>query len=779
MINSGKLLYSRYKVIDGKIITYIIYVIIAFLYLFPQIARSQNQEEPIVLDEVIVSSKEGQELKKIPASVSILSATDIERENISDIRGLSALIPNLFIPDYGSKYTSAIYIRGVGSRMGNPAIGMYVDNVPYFDKTSFDFDLFDIKRIEVLRGPQGTLYGRNSMGGLINIYTLSPWDYQGTRVKLLSGNYGLMKLQLSHYAKQSGKFAFSLGGNYSATGGFFKNQNSEYNPEYLNVAGIVFPSSYKKSRVEATQSASLRANASWRPSEELSFNYTGSYEYTDQNGYAYGKYNFATNLPDTINYNDPAYYRRNVLNNSLRIEYQGKKFKITSTTGHQFLNDSLLLDQDFSPASMFTLFQSQQLNAINEEVTIRSTGTGNFQWMGGISGFFQNLNTGSLVTFKKDGIAFVQDNINNSGMPFPLTITNKTIPVVGEYVTKNQGLAIFLQPAFNNFLIKGLSVSAGIRLDYEHVSLEHFTNSVFDCLIQMGPNTRPYPKNDTIIGAEKMDFTQILPKFSARYEKNGNIVYASVSKGYKAGGYNLQMFSDLIETKMRTSRPPELDIQKLTSFKPEYSWNYEVGGHISFLDSKINLGMTLFLLDISDQQIAEFAPGGQGRMIKNAGESLSKGIEFEADIHPFRCFAIGLSYGFTESKFTKYREQTDGTSFVDYSGKYVPFVPKQTASLSASYILNFKNSFIDRLMISGRYSGAGEIYWTEANDVSQKFYSLLNGRISLEKGDFSLDVWGENLLNSQYATFYFKTFGNSFGQLGKPFRFGIDLNVKF
>jgi outer membrane receptor protein involved in Fe transport len=738
-----------------------------------------QQTETVVLDEIIVSSKEGHELKKIPASVSILSSTQIENERMSGVRGLSAFVPNLFIPDYGSRYTSAIYIRGVGSRLGNSATGMYVDNVPYLDKTSFDFDFFDIKRIEVLRGPQGTLYGRNSMGGLINIYTLSPWDYQGTKVKLSSGNGGYIGAQLSHYAKLSEKFAFSTGGNYSATSGFLKNQNPDYNPDYFNAASILLPSAYKKNNVEATQSVSLRANASWRPSEKVSLNYVGSYEYSDQSGYAYGKYNFADNLPDTIDYNDAAYYGRNVLNNSLRFEYQGKNFKIASTTGHQFLKDSLLLDQDFSSASMFTLFQSQKFNVINEEITIRSDGDSNFRWIGGVSGFFQSMNTGSLVTFKKDGIAFIQYNINNSGLPFPLTITNETIPVAGEYLTKNHGLAAFLQPALNNFLIKGLSVSAGVRLDYEHVSLEHYTNSAYDYSLRMGPNVRSGAKNDTVTGNEKTNFTQLLPKFSARYEKSGNMVYASVAKGYKAGGYNLQMFSDLIETKMRTTRPVEFDIQKSTSFKPEYSWNYEIGGRVSFCDSKVNLGATFFLLDISDQQIAEFAPNGQGRMIKNAGESQSKGIELEADIHPFRCFRIGMSYGYTESKFTEYREQIDETSFVDYSGKHVPFAPEQTVSLTADYAFHFKHSFIDRFLIGGKYSGAGRIYWTEANDVSQRFYSLLNGRISLEKGNVAVGIWGENLSDTKYTTFYFKTFGNSFGQTGKPLRFGVDLNMRF
>jgi outer membrane receptor protein involved in Fe transport len=502
--------------------------------LFPSALRAQKHDEAIALDEVVVSSKEGQELRKIPTSVSIFSEAKIEKEKIGGVRGLSTFVPNLFIPDYGSKYTSAIYIRGVGSRLGNSAIGMYVDNVPYLDKTSFDFDFFDISRVEVLRGPQGTLYGRNSMGGLINIYTLSPWDFQGTKIKLSSGIYGQLGAQLSHYAKLSDKFAFSLGGNYSASGGFYHNTNPAYNPNYSNVAGNIFPSNYEKDDVGATQSASLRANLGWRPSEKLSLNYIGSYEYTDQNGYAYGKYNSQTNLPDTIDYNDVAFYSRNVLNNSLRIEYQGDHFTIASTTGHQYLKDSLLLDQDFSPASMFTLFQDQKLNAINEEITIRSTGSSNFQWIGGVSGFYQHLNTGSLVTFKEDGIAFIEDNINKLLPPVPpmhLTIDTNRIPVVGEYTTKNHGLAAFVQPTFNNFLVKGLSVSAGLRLDYEQASLEHFTNSVYKASMQVGAAPpRSTTKNDTITGSEKMDFTQLLPKFSLRYEKNGNIVYVSASK---------------------------------------------------------------------------------------------------------------------------------------------------------------------------------------------------------------------------------------------------------
>ena len=748
--------------------------------LFPFAIQAQETDSTIMLDEVVVSSKEGQELRKLPTSLSLISAKQIERDRIENIRGLSAGVPNLFISDYGSKYTSAIYIRGVGSRIGNPSVAMYVDNVPYFDKTSFDFDFFDLSRIEILRGPQGTLYGRNSMGGLINVYTLSPREWQGTRARISTGSHGLLQAKVSHYMKTSEKFAFSLGGNYSATGGFRKNVNPAHVPDNGNLASKIFPSSYGKENVGATQSASLRLNLDWRPLENLSFNYTGGYEYTKQDGYAYGKYNSATGLPDTINYNDPIYYGRDVFNNSLRIEYTTDKFKIASTTGFQSLKDSLQLDQDFAPESMFTLFQKQNISSVNEEITIRSVNSKNFRWIGGVSGFYNKTGTDSKVTFKEDGIAFILESIRNSGMPFPMTISSETIPVTGDYTTRNHGLAAFTQLT-HSFGIEGFSFSAGLRADYENVAIDYVNRSNFNYTVTM-PGGRPpvsSSKYDSIDGGAKMDFTQILPKFAVRYERNGKSAFASVSKGYRAGGYNLQMFSDLMSTKMRSITPVKIDVDDAISFKPEYSWNFEIGGRLSLCDDRINLGAALFFMDIRDQQIAEFAPNAQGRMIKNADKSESKGIEFDALVRPLENLAVGLNYGFTKNTFVKYTKPTQ-TGEINYAGKFVPFIPQHTVALTADYTLTFKRSFIESLSFGARYSGAGRIYWTETNEASQKFYSLLDGKITVERGAFALGVWGRNLTGTEYSTFYFKNIHNrAIGQLGKPVHFGVDLNVKF
>ncbi|MDM8002802.1 MAG: Plug domain-containing protein, partial [Bacteroidota bacterium] len=137
------------------------------------------------LSEVVIkASKDNVTFKSLPASVSVIGETLIAESGIRSLNDASSSIPNFFMPDYGSKLTSPVYIRGIGSRINSPSVGLYVDHVPYFEKASFNFDFFDIKRIEVLRGPQGTLFGRNTMGGIVNIITTSPLDYNGSNVNL-------------------------------------------------------------------------------------------------------------------------------------------------------------------------------------------------------------------------------------------------------------------------------------------------------------------------------------------------------------------------------------------------------------------------------------------------------------------------------------------------------------------------------------------------------------------------------------------------------------------
>ena len=157
---------------------------------------------------IIASPKENRKLRELPTASTLLSQQDMQANQVTNLKGLSTLVPNIFIPDYGSKLTSAIYIRGIGSRINTPSVGLYVDNVPYIDKSAFDFNYSDIERIDVLRGPQGTLYGRNTMGGLIKVHTKSPFSYQGTDLRLSAGTYGNYNASVTHYHRMFGTIRF-------------------------------------------------------------------------------------------------------------------------------------------------------------------------------------------------------------------------------------------------------------------------------------------------------------------------------------------------------------------------------------------------------------------------------------------------------------------------------------------------------------------------------------------------------------------------------------------
>ena len=155
------------------------------------------------LEEFVVDgayTKEAASLPQRPVAGTYISSLDMEKQDVNSLKELSSFAPNFYIPDYGSKITSSVYIRGIGSRIDQPAVGLYVDGIPMLNKSLFDFDFYDIRFIEILRGPQSTLYGRNTMAGIVNIQTAVPeLNRKYTNLYVSYGNYNDLKLQAAHY----------------------------------------------------------------------------------------------------------------------------------------------------------------------------------------------------------------------------------------------------------------------------------------------------------------------------------------------------------------------------------------------------------------------------------------------------------------------------------------------------------------------------------------------------------------------------------------------------
>ena len=755
----------------------------------------------IDIEEVVViaTPKENSRLRQQPVSATSLSQEDMRNNAVTSVKSLSALVPNLFIPDYGSKLTTSVYIRGIGSRINTPAIGLYVDNIPFIDKSAFDFNYADVERIDVMRGPQGTLYGRNTMGGLIRVFTKSPFTYQGTDLRLSAATYNNYQASLTHYHRISTQFAFSAGAFYSHKGGFFKND-------------------FNGKRIDTDNEFGGRIRAIWLPTENLKLDFTVNYEYTNQGGYPYeytgrtdGETEDRAGYIGRISYNNDCGYRRNLVNSGVNLEYQGRNFTLSSATGFQYLYDRMDLDQDFTERDIYTIMQKQNSKTLSEEIVMKSKPGSRWQWTTGVSGFYQWLDTDAPVTFRPDGVkTMIEDNANSmfpSGNPaaptMHLTVNNSTLPVPGRFETPVLNGAVYHQSTLNDLFVDGLSLTVGLRLDYEKIKMHYDsgTDMDFDFLFGMGPmhiTSENLHAISSFIGEESADYTQLLPKFALEYAWNPqNNVYASVTKGYRSGGYNIQMFSDLIQGSLRNAMIDALaadpnfkrfasmlenfktgsaSIREATLYKPEYSWNYEIGTHLTLFGGKLQADLAAFYMDTRDQQISRFADSGLGRITVNAGKSRSIGAEASLRSQITDALSLYGSYGYTYATFTDYTlSDTE-----DYNGNYVPFVPKHTFTAGGQYVFRLrKGAWLDNITVNANYRAAGRIYWTEQNNASQPLYGILNGRVSLNKGNGQVGFWINNALNKDYQAFYFETMNRGFAQQGRPLQFGIDLKCRF
>jgi len=750
-------------------------------------ANDQDTLKTFNIDEIVVisSSKETNHLRALPGAVTIISPQQMANQQVTSIKDISAFIPNLYMPDYGAKLTSAIYIRGVGARSSGQSVGLYVDNAPYLDKSAYDFELMDVQRIEALRGPQGTLYGRNAMSGIINVYTLSPFDYQGVKASLSYGNYGQLNVKSSAYAKLSNRLGISAGLYLDRRDGFFTN-------------------AYNAKKIDDSESFGGHVKIQWNVSSKLTAAYRVSLEKTDQGAFPYGFYNKTNGKVEQVNINDESSYKRALLTNNLSLMYRNEALMISSVTGYQFLDDDMKMDQDFSPKSIFILNQLQKQHAFTEELSIKSTTIKNYQWSYGIYGFYNKLHTKGPVEFKKDGIATIFqpmfDHLKETYPQMPtITVTNESLYVPGTFRTPSYGAAIYHQSTYNNLFTTGLSATAGIRLDYEKQDFQYNSEAKMNLSMQMPamPPRPPMPPTDisdrypsSVIDATlSQDFLQVLPKIALKYECTPRtFTYLSVAKGYKAGGYNVQMSADIMQSQMQydvmnafremvagMEITPPRPVKEVISYKPENSWNYEAGMRSELVKNRLHAELTLFYMDVSDLQITKFVESGSGRYLSNAGKAESYGAELSLRARLTDELSADLNYGLTRATFLDYNNERD-----DFKGNSIPYIPHHTVNLGFQYTkLLRKGAIIDQFFISAQCNATGKIYWNEANDLSQPLYAIINAQAGIRKRIISLSLWARNLTDTGYSAFYFESFGIPFMQKGKPLQIGTKIAVTF
>jgi outer membrane receptor protein involved in Fe transport len=770
------------------------------------------------LDEIIVVSqpKEQVLLRQQPLSSSVFTNRELRQLNVRDLSQLSAFVPSFVMPSYGSRLTSSMYVRGIGSRAGSPAVGVYYDNLPLLGKTAINNHYYMLDRVDVLRGPQGTLYGMNTEGGLVRIYSKNPMNYQGTDIALGAGTGFYRNVEVAHYHRPSANFAFSVAGFYSGQNGFFRNQNTG-------------------DRADLTDEAGSKIRLMWKPNSRLTFDLTSDYQFVTQNAFPYGAYDNVTGNtaePSTTFTNT---YKRQMVNTGLTIGYDMGSLLFTSTTSHQYLWDRMLMDQDYMPTDFMSLSQLQKMNGITQEITLRNKQESAWRHATGIFFSHQWLRTDAAVGFGDDMNRFISKNVYdlaywgmfnamvarmvNAGTPQAVaeqTVKNTIERAGGVNIDINMGAApsLFRTPQTNfavyhesNFdLTERLVATLGLRYDYNRVSVDYLSKGTMKLNESvMGQNVNA---NLSSLLSNSVSDThhQLLPKFALTYhiDDNNSNIYVTVAKGFRAGGYNIQMFSDILQTEfsaasksIRESGDVPLthtaadydNVNNTISYKPETSWNYEAGTHLNLFGGKLHADFSVFYMQIHNQQLSVMAGQyGYGRMMVNAGKSSSCGLELALRGSALdNQISWALSYSFTHSTFRQYTDSISvngAKQAVDYKGNNVPFVPQHTFSALADYRFGLcRDGFLKAVTLGVNVNGNGKTYWDIDNTLSQKLYAVLGAHVNFDFGCCSLDIWGRNLTNTKYNTFLVSnTFGNtvsSFAQQGNPVQIGADVRFHF
>ncbi len=636
-----------------------------------------------------------------PVSQSFVGGQTMSNNEMTGIRDLRSFFANFYMPDYGSRQYSPIYIRGIGSRVNSPSVGVYVDGMPYFERSVIDMDLFGVSKVEVLRGPQGSLFGRNSTAGLINIYTRSPLDYENTMVKLSYGSYNDIQLCASTYNKLTHNLGISVAANYHHNDGYFKNV-------------------FLDERADKIDNGTLRLGMAWKPAQNWLSRFTLSIDHTKQRGYPYAIYDENTGKLNDVSYDQSSGYRRTVITSGMSWRYDSELFFINSQTSFQHSNDKITMDQDYTEKHLYYVYMPLHQNMISQELTLRSKNDSWYHHITGLFGFIQQSDYSSYADYYTRNVTLLKSN---------------KLPT--------KGIAAYHVSTFD--ITKRLSASVGMRFDFEKSEINNESYSIpFD----NGSNAQLTEEYTS-----KLYSRQFTPRFTIKYElAEDNIVYATVAKGFKAGGFNA-----VKET------PSD------RSYDPEYTWNYEVGAKLNLLDNRLTCEFSAFYIDWKNQQLTSLVPA-LGNIVRNIGHSDSKGIELSVTANPLKGLYINANYGYTYARFLS----GNTGKGKDYTGNFLPMVPRNTMAVNVNYSLYNISRTIDKLMFNAGLTGNGDIYWREDNLMKQSFYALLNLKVAATSGRFTWEVWSKNTTNTDYMAYYFAS-SLKMGQKGKPFCIGTSI----
>ncbi len=672
---------------------------------------------------VVTAAKEPADPQSLPLSVTAVSREAIENAGVAIVSDAALAAPNVHFTEFTARKLSNARVRGIGSSPANPAITTYFDGVPQLNANSSSIELMDVEQIEFVRGPQSALFGRNTLGGLINVTSVRP--------SLARWTGSLTAPFASHSARDvrgsvsgplvDGRLGVGLSLQYGRRDGFTQN----------DLTG---------NDLDSREAFSAKGQLLWTPSSRWETRLILSGERARDGDYALSDVAGLRANPFHTMRDFEGHTNRDILSTTVLNRREGGRLAISTATGLVRWKTADLTDLDYSPLPLLTRDNSEESFQFTQEVRVASAANAPLQLSDGVPLTWQ---TGVLLFTQ----SYEQDAINQFS-PFVLS------PFVGFPVDQHSpqsalddiGVGVYGQGTAT--LVDRLDLTAGVRVDHERK----------DATLRTFFTPAIAPGSDVV--AER-SFSDVSPRVAVAFRPQpGHMLYASASRGFKAGGFN-------------AASPAGSE-----AYGEEHTWNFEGGLKTTWAGGRVAANAAVFRIDWEDLQLDLPNPGVPGQFfIANVGTAASSGVELELNARVLQGVDVFGSLGYTRARFG------DGSvsSGRDVSGNDIPNTPDYTAALG----VQLSHDVRPGIGVYGRADTTlrGAFQYDDANTEGQERYALANFRAGVRGRFVFAEAWINNAFDTRYIplAFAYAPFAPSgfIGEMGRPRVFGVRSGVRF
>jgi len=710
--------------------------------------------EDSVIEEIVVTARQRSELlRDVPVSVTAFTEGQIEDAGIERPADFLQLTPNVTFASSESAGVNFLTIRGISQvRNGESPVAVVIDGVLMTDPGQFDQELFDIQQIEVLKGPQGALYGRNAIGGAINITTKLTSDELVGKVLVGAGKGDTRKVQGTVSGPISDNVTFRLAGSYVDQEGFIKNR-------FLN------------KEVDPYEDKSLRARLNWAVSDRMnvdlragrsdteggSLNFILQDNCGELNGCFSADRVFDSGAADDtstpITASRIGTNERELSNASIKIDYDFNFGTLTSITAWNDQEEFYAADaypydcgpvcapgalRIFDTAFGQIPLDSNQLvkvltdvETFSQEIRLTSSDDYALRWIAGAY---------YLETERRRGLPTELD----TGQRYSRSVFNANTIFGFQDDNDNQAFALFGQ--LNYDVSEAVEVSLAVRYDKDEREQTDIAPAAFSATSGL---------------TREEEYSETQPKFTIKYQPSDALnLFATWSKGFRSGGFNQNGVGAAAAAAGIAGISDDYD--------KEVSSNFEVGFKSMHLDGRLKLSGGVFATEVDDQHYFQFIGAINAQLLNNIDEVSLQGGELAIQYKVADGFDVYAAYGYTDSEIDSYT-----VAPVD-EGNWAPYVARSTVNLGGQYQFGLTDQIEGLIRVD--YEKRGKQYWDTANSSARSALDLVNMRAGIQaaSGKWSLMAWARNLTDEDYNAEYVI---GGIAQPALPRRYGVDFTL--